>query len=303
MTDDFSVKDMWRGRRLTPYEASWYRYHMNKFRRLALNVYKWSNLPEGVDDYLIEKYLFEDGCCIVWNSPKFGMNVSRCLITEWDAWKRPLKVRPVYDGIPDAEDEIPIEKCAFITDLFDMFHKRSEALELVSELCSVQSIIDTQNTNQATPLLAIAGNSATRQKLQNCVRKISEGFKVMFLEDDISQSIKPLNLNSPYNVTTLVQYKKEVENEILSYLGIDSQQAFQKKERMIVDEQEGNDELLNYLLSDGLKARQRAIDGNTIGFTATVEIQSFVRPEMAEDGDGDLDDVKEDDNDKNKESE
>lgn len=284
MSEDWSIKSEWKGRRLNPYEHSWYRYHMNKFRRLALNVYKWSNLPEGVDDYLIEKYLFEDGMCIIWNSPEFGMNVSRCLVTQWDAWKRPLTVRPVYDGIPNILDEIPIEDCVFLTDLYDLGHKRSEALDLVSELVSIQSVIDTQNTNQATPLMAIAGNNSVRQKLQNCIRRISEGYKVMFLEDDLSNSIKPLNLNSPYNVQLLVQYKKDIENEILSYLGIDSQQAFQKKERMIVDEQEGNDELLNYLLADGLKARQRAIDGNTIGFQATVEIQTFVRPEMTDDG-------------------
>ena len=93
-------------------------------------------------------------------------------------------------------------------------------------------------------------------------------------------------MSAPYNVPTLVQYRNSLINEILSYLGIDSKEAYMKKERSLVDEQEANDELLNYLLNDGLRGRQRAIDDNTIGFTPTVKIQEFVRPEMVDDKDG-----------------
>jgi hypothetical protein len=213
------------------------------------------------------------------------MVVARAEVTKWDSWKKPLKVRPVYD-VPNVQDEQDISNVVYLTDLYDYNAKRRDAFTLISELVIIQNVIDTQNTNQATPLMAIGGNTKTKDKLKNCIQTIANGFKVMFVEDDITQTLKPLDLNSPYNVPTLMQYKKEIENEILSYLGVDSQEAYQKKERMIVDEQEGNDELLNYFLADGLKARQRGIDNNTIGFTATVNIQGFVRPEMTDDENG-----------------
>ena len=147
--------------------------------------------------------------------------------------------------------------------------------------------------------MAISGNPKTKTKLQNAIQKIAGGFKVLFLEDDITQSLKPLNLSAVYNVPTLVQYRSSLINEILSYLGIDSKEAYMKKERSLVDEQEANDELLNYLLSDGLKGRQRAIDENSIGFNPTVKIQSFVRPEMVDDTNGQGNFVREDKNDAN----
>lgn len=291
---DYTIKEYWKyNRKMTPTESSWYTYYINKFKRLSMNVYKWDNLPEGVDPYLIEKYLYEDGHCIVFNSPTFGMCVARVLVTQWDAWNMPLKVKPIFDGIPNEMDELDIDEVVFITDLYEIGAKRRDGLILVSELIAIQNVIDTQNMNQATPLMAIGGNAKTKDKLKNCIQTIAHGMKVMFVEDDITQSLKPLNLQAPYNVPTLVQYKKELENEILSYLGIDSQQAFQKKERMIVDEQEGNDELLNYFLADGLKGRER-YKNNKIGFNATVTIQDFVRPEMTTPTDGEDKDVQTD---------
>ena len=287
MGTDIAFKEYWKYKRsMTPSEESWFIYYVTKFRRLAMNVYEWENLPETVDAYLIEKYLFEDGHCIVWNDPNMGMVVARCVITKWDAWKKPLMLRPVYDGIPNVMDEISIDDCAFITDLFIYGAKRRDALILMSEVIDIHNIIATQNLNQATPLMAISGNPKLKQKLTDCIHKIADGFKVLFFDDDITQSLKPLNLSSTYNVPTLVQYRDSLVNEILSYLGIDSKEAYMKKERSLVDEQEANDELLNYLLSDGLKGRQRAIDNNTIGFKPTVKIQQFVRPEMVDDKNG-----------------
>lgn len=284
---DISIKEFWKySRKLTPSEESWFIYYLKKFSRLAMNVYEWENLPETVDAYLIEKYLFEDGQCIVWNDPNFGMVVARCKVTVWDAWKKPLKVVPIYDGIPNVMNEIDISECAYITDLNEYGAKRRDGLILLSEIIGIQDVIDTQNLNQATPLMAIGGNSKIKSKLSNCIQKIAGGFKVIFMEDDITSSLKPLNLTSQYNVPTLVQYKDSLVNEILSYIGIDSKEAYMKKERSLVDEQEANDELLNYLLADGLKGRQRAIDTNTIGFNPTVKIQKFVRPEMVDDKNG-----------------
>ena len=285
--EDYTVKGLWKvGRKLTPSEQTWFVYYLKKFKRLAMNVYEWENLPETVDPYLIEKYLFEDGRCIIWNDPNFGMVVARCDVTKWDAWKKPLMLRPVYDGIPNIMDEISIDECAYLTDLFEYDAKRRDACILISELIQIQDVIDTQHLNQASPLLAIGGNVKTKDKLMNCIKKIAGGYKVMFVEDDITNSLKPLNLNGPYNVPTLVQYRQALENEILSYLGIDSKEAYMKKERSLVDEQEANDELLNYMLADGLRGRQRGIDENTIGFKPTVKIQEFVRPEMVDDKDG-----------------
>lgn len=165
---DISIKEFWKySRKLTPSEESWFIYYLKKFARLAMNVYEWENLPETVDPYLIEKYLFEDGQCIVWNDPNFGMVVARCKVTMWDAWKKPLKIVPVYDGIPNVMNEIDISECAYITDLNEYGAKRRDGLILLSELIGIQDVIDTQNLNQATPLMAIGGNPKLKSKLNN----------------------------------------------------------------------------------------------------------------------------------------
>ena len=120
---------------------------------------------------------------------------------------------------------------------------------------------------------------------------------MLLLDWDITKDLKPLDFNAPYNVESLYQYKKSVEAEMLEQIGIDYKDAFAKKERLVVDEQEGNDETLNYILADGLKARQKGIDQCAkFGLSGSVEIQTIVRPiddnvPLKGDGNGDPTDI------------
>ena len=108
---------------------------------------------------------------------------------------------------------------------------------------------------------------------------IASNAKMLFIDSDLKDKVETFDVNPVYNVDSLWQYTKAIEADMLEYMGIDSKDAYQKKERLIVDEQEGNDELLNYLLADGLKVRQVAIDKcKSKGLTASTEIQQLVRP-------------------------
>ena len=44
---------------------------------IALSIFKWDNLPNGINERWIEKYLFDIGECMFFKDPILGFRVSK----------------------------------------------------------------------------------------------------------------------------------------------------------------------------------------------------------------------------------
>ena len=279
----WTVKDIWRDYR-SP-SAMTALIERNKITRLGMNVYttKVGDIPDG----RIEWYLWNRGHCLIWRHDILGWIVTDMSEIGWDINGFPNAWRPVFEtnidglSIPDRLTED--DDCIAFYDCLDYRLKRSDILYYCADYADVKETIRTQIFNQKTPMCCITGDPKLRQKIKNFVVRVADNAKIMFVERDVKNAVESLDINPVYNVDSLYQYSKSIESEMFEFCGIDSKDAYQKKERLIVDEQEGNDEELNYLLADGLKARQMAVDKCLEkGLTASVEIQQLVRP-IAED--------------------
>lgn len=279
----WTVKDIWRNYR-SP-SAMTALIERSKITRLGMNVYttKVDNIPDG----RIEWYLWNRGHCLIWRHDILGWIVTDMSEIGWDINGFPNAWRPVFEtnidglSIPDRLTED--DDCIAFYDCLDYRLKRSDILYYCADYADVKETIRTQIFNQKTPMCCITGDPKLRQKIKNFVVRVADNAKIMFVERDVKNAVESLDINPVYNVDSLYQYSKAIESEMFEFCGIDSKDAYQKKERLIVDEQEGNDEELNYLLADGLKARQMAVDKCLEkGLTASVEIQQLVRP-IAED--------------------
>ena len=283
---EFSIKDWYKAGRGKRSENLAKKYYYDKFSRMATNIYKLK-LPFNLDGNLVEKYLWTEGSAMCVKHPIVGWCVCKAQPTAWDFNGMSKKFRPVFDqnytGVDLSNYEFSIDdpECVIFYDTCDPEIKRNIALFLIDDIVDVRETIRQQIFNQKTPLMAVTGNTKTRSKVKASIIDIAQNTNVLFLDEDIGNTIKPLNLNAPFNIEKLHAHRIYLENEIMMYLGIDSTDAPMKKERMLVDEVEGNDEILNYLLADGLKARQKAIDKFVaMGEIASVEIQDIIRPIM-----------------------
>ena len=256
-----------------------------KISRLGMNVYdtKVSDIPEG----RIEWFLWHRGKCIVWRHSILGWVVTDMSEIGWDINGYPNAWRPVFEtdikglSIPDRLTED--DDCIAFYDCLDYTMIRSAILYYCDDYADVRETIRTQVFNQKTPMVAIVGDPKIKSKVKNFFIRLADNAKMLFIDRSVKDSVETLDINPVYNVESLYQYSKALESEMFEFCGIDSKDAYQKKERLIVDEQEGNDEELNYLLADGLKSRQRSVDKCIEkGLTASVEIQKLVRP-IAED--------------------
>jgi hypothetical protein len=74
---------------------------------------------------------------------------------------------------------------------------------------------------------------------------------------NIKGKINAVNTQSPYLVDKLDLHKQRLWNEVMTLLGIKNSNT-DKKERLIVDEVNSNNQLVGYYLNTWLKAREVA---------------------------------------------
>lgn len=252
---------------------------IDKITKLGMNVY--DTKVDGIPDGLIEYFLWHDGKCMIWKSDVLGWVCTACSEVGQDINGFPNKWKPslASNMFNIATPELNEDECIVFYDSLDPNIRRKDVLAKCWDYADAHMTIRQQVFNQKTPMLGIVASPKLRDKIRNAFVSIADNCRMLILDWDITKDLKPLDFNAPYNVESLYQYKKSVEAEMLEQIGIDYKDAFAKKERLVVDEQEGNDETLNYILADGLKARQKAIDKlQSFGLSGTTEIQKVVRP-------------------------
>lgn len=289
--EEWSLKAGWKAakKKYSFMERAEYRNLTEKFQRLFTSVFRWNGLPDEIDQSLIERYCFEDGLALVWRSEEFGFVVTRASATAWDINGNPKRFRPRYDyrppNVKDPE-ELGLDDCVPIFDTSKYRLKRANVLYKIFDIVDTNETIRQQVWNQKTPLMAVSGTDKQKQKAKFDVVEIQENQKVLFTDSDIGDTLKVLDFKAPFNIEGLNAWRNVLINEILEQGGIDSQDAFMKKERKLVDEVEGNDEILNYFLADCLHTRERSAKklSTFLKANVTVEVQPIVRPMMNFDG-------------------
>jgi hypothetical protein len=256
------------------------RYIVRKMGMIAINEFETE--IDQIPDANVEFILWHWGICLIWKSDIIGWVVSPGEIMGYDVRGLPNRFKPVL--AKDIAIDIPVvsyDDAVVIFDTLDPLIKRKDALIWTGDYADVTETIRQQVFNQKTPLIAIAGNKGLVNKLKRSIIGIRDNAKALFIDMDMKDKIQPLDFNAPYNVESLYSYRKSLENEMLEFMGIDNKDGFIKKERLVVDEQEGNDELLNYILGNCLKARQKGIDQlGKFGLSGSTKIAEIVRPTM-----------------------
>lgn len=143
----------------------------------------------------------------------------------------------------------------------------------------------------------IGTSSADKEKMEDLIDRILGDELALYLDSDEIQLLKSLNTSAPYIIDKLYQYRISLENELLTYLGIDNN-PIEKGERLLVDEINANNALINlsskgYL--DNLKDFFEQIK-KQFGVTLTVKSNIEVSTSVHEDAPAKSEDGKDDSN-------
>lgn len=264
-------------------EATYWMYFY-RLLDLAISVFKWENLPEGVDERMLEYWLVYNGFVLFFhdedlkystdNRAPEGYAVLPAMINgQWDMYNYP-KDRMAYavNGLQVRLDE---------TDSVFVFNDYLRVpmiptLELYARrLAEIDRTIDVNVRNMKTPKI-FRGTEQQRLTFNNMMKKIEGNEYWIWTYKGIDPNqIEILDMSVPNVTLDLQNLKHQLWNEVLTFLGVENTNT-EKKERLISQEVFSNMGDVEAQRFTRLNARQQACDeiNRIFGLDVSVSFRS-----------------------------
>ena len=223
----------------------------NKYKLLALNLFEWDGLPDEIKPQYIEKALYSYGACCL-TKEYGGYIVLGCSESgELNVMSEPLSYIATGYGFTKKVNVKNTPIC-LNNDLRLSTHIYVE--EYARKMNEVEKSINANIKQQKFPWL-ISTTKNNEFSMKNLYSKIENGEPIIFGSKEIdTDTIKAFNTNTPYVVDKLNEYRFELEREILTFFGLNNN--FEKKERLLVDEVNSNNEYITSNVDIMLKCRE-----------------------------------------------
>ena len=271
--------------------------YLSRFEKVARSIFEWINLPPSMNAEFLEKSLYFNGMATLLKDKNYGfINTNCCSNGDVNIYGLPTDFqctsfgydenRKLYTGLIPTEEEREIkdyEECILVQNNWDRIPTSSTMQLFALRLYEAERSIDVNIKAQKTPVLLLVDESQ-RLTMQNLYNQYNGNQPFIFGDKNqlSSDSIKSINTLAPFVADKLTDYKKEIWNEALTFLGINNIMV-DKKERLVTDEANSNNELINLNLQSYLAPRQLACKqfNEKFGFTGTdKEINVRVRSDL-----------------------
>lgn len=235
--------------------------YLDRLKLVATSLFTWEGMDEvagiGASRFL-ELALYENGRGVFFKDDELGYMALRVNPNDkFNVYMLPTKVICYsfeYNKEKDFDDVVYIMNN-------NLQKPTLETLKLFAyRLYEVERTIDTNLLAQKTPIL-IEGDTKTILTLKNVYMQYSGNTPFIFgnKQYDLSNKLSVLKTDAPYLLDKLTLYKHEIWEECLTFLGINNANT-DKKERLITDEVNSNNELINYYLNCFYKTRKEACE-------------------------------------------
>lgn len=241
--------------------------YLDRFRKVALSVFEWVNLPKTMNSMWLEKCLFYEGQATLLKDKNYGfINTKCCSDGDINIYGLPSSLhcysfqydtsRKLYTGLDSNSDEF--EDCILVQNNWERIPTTGTIELFAYRLYEAEQTAFTNIKAQKTPVLLLV-DETQRLMMENLYSQY-DGNKPFIFGDkkQINQdTLKAIRTDAPFVADKIIDYKKEIWNEALTFLGINNIMV-DKKERLITDEANSNNELINLNLQSYLAPRQEA---------------------------------------------
>lgn len=239
---------------------------------ISRSVFEYTGLPNGIDEKWIERYLFTDGQCVFFKDPEKGFMVAKVTPNgPLNHYDEPTLVRPFNTGYMGEDLENNID-CVVIKNN-DIMRPTSPTVQLYAlKLANIDRTIDVNIQAQKMPLI-IKCSEKQKLSLKQVIAKRNDNEPVIFADKGLdTEGIEVLNTNAPIVFKDLELEKHMVWNECMTWLGINNANM-DKKERLVDDEVQANNEQVEASFNVALKAREQAVEqiNKLFGLNITVK--------------------------------
>lgn len=233
-------------------------------RELVVNSFRWT-LPDYVDQRFIETTLFYRGLIVAYVDPNNDhlMILPGAPAGQEDTQRDPTAF--VIQPYGRSSFTLPASECVPIWGSSSRIPKAVQCGLYADRLAELDISTDIVVVNSRTPVLLVA-DDMTRTSVANAYRMIQQGEPYLAgvrneaTLETIADKIVPIDMGVKTAALSDLQIAKtRVFNEAMTRLGIDNSNQ-DKKERLVADEVNANDNQITQFRNIYLKARQRACE-------------------------------------------
>lgn len=253
------------------------------YQMLALNRYKWENLPNGIESRYIEQMLYDNGECAMFDHPDLGLCVLRSSSREnLNIYGEPTKL--TLSGFNEHRT-VMMDDCVRIINNDLALPTQQNIIYYARRMAEIDDII-MQNLRQQRVPYIFATDENNAFSMKSLYERIYQGDMAVFVDKDMlkgePENIMVIPTVAPYLVDKLQIQKQEMERELLTFLGINN--TLEKKERLLQDETNSNNQFIKMSSDIGFKCRQKACEDMNKKFGLNISVIE-VQDEMMEEVD------------------
>ena len=217
---------------------------MWRLMNLGISVFKWKNLPKGVDERMLEFWLMRDGFVGFFydellksddkrRAPEGYAVLPMMLQRDWDIYEYP-RDRRAYT-VNGFQYDCNEDNSVIIFNNYLRVPMWITMWQYALRLAEVQRTIDI-NCKQQRTARVIRCDDKQRLTYLNAAKEVDEGRNWVHGDKNLDlDAFQVFDITTPYVANEMQIYKHQLWNEALTYLGIENVNT-DKKERLISDE-------------------------------------------------------------------
>lgn len=197
-----------------------YLYYYHRIMQLALSRFEYKDFPDSMDERFLEMQLIERGSALLFADDVMG---PLCLPFSYggplDIYQKPT-IRRAYasNGYNTERSEV---------DSVIIYNNRMRSPDIAAirlfayRLWNFDRIIDINCNAQKTPIV-VQCDEQGRLTLTNLFKEVDGNAPVVYTNKnlDLPNSLKAINIQAPFIAENVLNVKKAVWDECMSYLGI-----------------------------------------------------------------------------------
>ena len=211
-----------------------FNYYFQKLLDIAVAVFNYEGLPEGIDVGYLEYLLISRGAAVITYDKAADQFIVLQLaeIIEYNYAHKPYKYRGIAPITGYQSEELDSKNSVVFYNNLSMLPSYDDLFEFARRLYNLQSTIDINVNAQKTPVLVKATENQ-RLTMINLYQQYDGNQPFIFADKSLDlDGLSVLSTNAPFVADKLDELKNKAWNEALTYLGV-SNVSINKKERLI----------------------------------------------------------------------
>ena len=255
--------------------------YLERLKKIALSIFEWTDLPDSMNSRYLEMCLYYTGKAGLLYDNEYGFINTQAVSNGYiNIYGLPTKLncfsysynttRKTYMGFNEKAKKD--QEAILVLNNYEMLPTCSTIELYAMRMAEAQRTVDINIRAQRTPILIETDQNQKFTMLQ-VYEQYDGNAPVIYGNKNagIDGSLKVLKTDAPIVFDKIMEYKRDIFNEALTYLGVSN--LDEKKERRVVNEAESNNEVINLNLQSYLTPRKEACKQFNEKFGTNIDVK------------------------------